>query len=671
MTIPESMQGSAALQFIISRGWDWKVGTYPNIVLEKCPYCGKTDHCYFEIHGAKEADQASRDGLHLCQRCGKSGNLYALKQKLGLVIEGVASQKDWAAGKKQVDELPDVEACHKALMDNDKALEYLCNIRGFSLEIVQKQKIGLTKHYFAKTGKDTLALVYPYLVNGNIIWAKYRTLPDVDDLPKVPKDFASPRGWDAVLYNGECLKEGIKDIVLVEGEANVIAALDKGIVNICGVPGANVKKAEWIDTLDKLGLDKIYICYDKDTNKNKKAGQKAAQALASRIGIEHCYKIVLPDFKVTTDSGEVRLGKDLNEWFVHGGGTSELFEELKTNATLFDVDGVSATSDAIDEFVDELDGKGAGAKYTWPLIADIIQFDEGDVIDILAPEKIGKTNLGMNMLEYMVDTYHEDAVIICTEMTRAKLARRWISHKAQIPDNPPKTDDEKEMLTWQFKQAIPQVKDIAANREGNLYLCYPKYKSMDDIYKLIIDCIRRYGVKWVMIDNLQRLCDTTIGSRNRTQWLSEISKNLSQIAKDYNIQMVRILQPHRIGPDKMANSDSVDGASQVGKDCDCMLIANRNRIGEIDKETFKKGGYIKVDGIFGPEMLITCGLSRYSAGGSTTVYYDGATSTVHKLNEGKIKSMEALAQFGQGYKQVFENLGVSASGTAQEQGVVF
>jgi len=305
-TVPESMQGSAALQFIMSRGWDWKVGSHPNIILEKCPYCQKDDHCYMEIHGTSESDQSSRDGLHLCQRCGKSGNLYSLKQKLGIVIAGVSSQKDWAADKQKVEELPDVEACHQALMQDDDALEYLVNVRGFSLDIIQKQKLGLTKHYFKSTGKDTRALVYPYLVNGNIIWAHFRTLPNPKDLGSVPKDFASPKGWDAVLYNGEVLKEGIKDIVLVEGEANVIAALDKGIINICGVPGANVKKAEWIDTLDRIQPERIYVLYDKD-----KVGQKAAQILASRIGIERCYKIVFRIFKSQQIVVNYALGKTL------------------------------------------------------------------------------------------------------------------------------------------------------------------------------------------------------------------------------------------------------------------------------------------------------------------------------------------------------------------------
>lgn len=659
--IPTEFQGSNALQFIIQQGWEWKQTDSSNIVIT-CPYCKKDSHCYMRIHG-NSSEQKNFDGVFLCQRCGKSGNLLSLKQHLGMVIEGVSSQKDWGASEKQIDQLPDVEACHQALMADEEAVDYLTNIRGFSLEIIQKQKLGITKHYFKATGKDTKALVFPYLVNGNAVWVHYRTCPDPSDLGKVPKDFASPKGWDSTLYNGEVLKPGLKEVILVEGECDCIAAMDHGIYNICGVPGANIKKALWIDTIDQIGIEKVYIAYDKD-----KVGPKAAQAIASRIGIQRCYKVVLPDFQVTTETGEIRNGKDLNEWFTLGGGTLELFEELKTNAELFDVDGVSSASNALDEFTEELDGKGAGQKYVWPLISKLIQFDEGDVIDILAEEKIGKTTFGLNLIEYMVDTYGDDGIIICGEMTRAKLARKWVSHKSQIADNLPKTPEEAVQLTQLFKNAIPEVKSLAANRPGNLYLCYPKYQTMDDLYKLIIDCIRRYGVKWIMLDNLQRFCDITKGSKNRTEWLSEISKRTSQIGKDYNVQMVRILQPHRVGEGKLTTASNVDGASQIAKDCDGMLILNRNKIGGISKQSFEAGGYSDSETTFGPEMLITCGLSRYSGGGETEVWYDGATSTVSPLNEGKVKSM--LASQGSGLLKGAQNSSLETLNAVVNDGVI-
>jgi hypothetical protein len=455
---------------------------------------------------------------------------------------------------------------------------------------------------------------------------------------------------------------------MVEGAGNCITALDHGITDICGIPGANQKKAEWIDTLDKLGIEKVYICYDKD-----KTGQRAAQEIASRIGIERCWKVVLPDFTVTTDAGLVRAGKDLNEWFVAGGGTKEKWEELKANATLFDVDGVTNTQGAVDEFLEDLEGRGAGMRYKFPLFAHLIQFDEGDCIDLMAEGKVGKTTVGIQMMEYMVGEYKETAAVICLEMTRAKLARKWVCHKTGIADFLPETEEQTLALTNQFRAAIPALKEEVANREGDLLFCYPKYQSADDIYKLIIDCIRRYGAKWIMLDNLQRLCDTTIGNRNRTQYLSEISKALSRICKDYNVQMLRLVQPHQIGQGRIISGRDADGSSQISKDSDGTITMHRNPIAEMTKDEVEQAGYIKTNESFRPETLVSVAYSRYSGGGQDEFYFNGATSTLMPLSEGKILAMnamrDAVGYTAQAVARNMPEVAVAAAAMAGEDGV--
>lgn len=660
--IPEQFQGSAALQLVQSQNWVWKLGTDPNIELETCPFCTKTGFgkMYVEIHGSV-SDRKNRDGLFLCHHasCNKSGNLHTLKQHLGLV-KADAPQKDWmsaAGGQKKQDPLPDVDACHEALLADEAAMDYLINGRGFSREIIQRQKLGLKpKHWFRETG-DVRALVYPYLVNGNAVWVHYRTLPTMPlSSNVVPKAFSAPAGWDSTLFNGEILLPGISDLVMVEGECNTIAALDHGITNIVGIPGANIKKAIWLDTIDALGLERLYLCYDKD-----RPGQKAAQELATRIGIERCWKIVLPDFTVTTEDGLVRAGKDLNEWFVSGGGTAEAFEQLKQDATLFDVAGVASATDAVQEFYDELIGKGSVEppyKSPWPSLNKLVGFDKGDVISILAPEKVGKTVYALNLVEHMVSAYNEDACFLCLEMTRAKMARKWVSHKAQIKDNLPRTPEEAAELLAAFKESIPKVQSYAANRAGTLYFCYPQYKTAEDIYKLIRDVIRRYGVTWIVLDNLQRLADTTPYGNNkgRTQHLSEISKVLSQISKDLNVQIILILQPHRIAEGKLVSVENVDGSSQIAKDCDCLITLHRGKIQQVTKEMLETCGVVSTEGTYDSKMHINVGLSRYSAGGETDLEFDGATSTVKELGSQVVARYQAEASKNVGYENQLKSL---------------
>ena len=442
-----------AKELVAAQGWTFREAERYRYELETCPFCKKGNWGHFYL----DVSDGSREGLHKCYSCGVSGNLITLKQHLGIAPDPVPSKAE---------SLPDVEACHQALLEDEDALDYLMNGRGFSHDIIRQQRIGLKTHYFRGVG-EARAIVYPFMVGNQCIWAQYRTLPTMPlSTSTVRKAFNSPSGYDAALYNGQVLlREGITEIVLVEGPADCIAAMDKGVVDICGVPGANHKKAEWLDALDKL--EKVYIWYDKD-----KAGQKAAQVLASRVGLEKCWCILLPDFTITTSEGESRPGKDANEWFAYGHGTKEGYEALKAKARLFDVDGVSSSQAAVQEFLDELNDKGsAEARYKstrWPTLNKYVSFDTGDVIDILAPEKIGKTTFGMNLLEDMVATYGDNAVIICLEMTREKIARKWLCHKAGIADNLPKNPAEAHDLLQAFRQAGPRVQEETAQRPGTL-----------------------------------------------------------------------------------------------------------------------------------------------------------------------------------------------------------
>jgi len=671
MTVPSELVTSKAMQFITSRGWNWRSAGPPQYEIETCPYCDKDGyHFRMSLHGADDS-QANRDGLCACMKCGKQGNLTSLKQHLGVTIPEVESRKDSGDTGRKTEELPDLEEAHQALLENANAMDYLMNGRGFSRAIIEQQKLGYTpERYFRETGKVP-AIIYPYLVNSNSVFVHYRTCPDMDNPGKVPKAFSSPMGWTVPLYNQEALnKEGLKEIVMVEGEANCISAMDHAVIDICGVPGANFKKAEWIDVLDKLELEKIYICYDKD-----KVGQKAAQTLAAKIGIEKCWKITLPDFMVPKDDGTERLGKDLNEYFTFGGGTAESFAKLKEEAVLFDVDGVASSKDSLSEFMDELEGKsGLEPKYksAWPSQNKLVGFDEGDVIDILAPEKVGKTTYAMNLMEHMCSTYGEDGVFICLEMTRARMARKWVSHKAGIEDNLPKDEAESHALLAKFKEAVPKLQKEVQDREGDFYFCYPQYKNCEDIYNLMRACIRRYGVKWIAIDNIQRLADTTPRGqgRNRTEHLSEISKVISQIAKDYGVQIIRILQPNRIQGGGMVSTDNVDGSSQIAKDCDCMLTLHRPRIANnntADVMQFDSGAPMEEEATFSDRMLLTVGLSRYSSGGRCELHMNGATSTVSEMSEHQKKVIQAMANHNVGHAAQIQNQNLAGLKKAVEK----
>ncbi len=637
--IPEKLRTSQALKFIVEQGWNWQGdGSSGQIQVETCPYCHKGDFKFYVA--VCDPKESTRDGLHFCHHgsCAKTGNLRTLQEHLGIRVAGVDSRREWAGQGDKPDTLPDVEMCHATLLGDADAMDYLLNVRGFTQEIIDRQKLGLKEKVWFREAGESKALVIPYLVGGNVVYAKFRTLP-----PK-PKDFVSPSGWEAPLYNGEILVEGLNEVVFVEGEADALSMMSKGIDYVVGVPGANVKKASWIETLDKIAPKKIYILYDNDN-----VGKRAAQDIASRIGIEKCLKLILPPFEVEVD-GVKRPGKDINEWFRYGGGTLEIFDKLKEGASLFDVTGVVSSGDALQQLEDKLNGMVDLAPtyvFQWPELNRLIGMEDGDVLDIVAPEKVGKTTFGLNILDHMVAQYDEDGLLVCLDMTQARLAKKWVSLVTGFEDimTEAGTEEARKKLA-ELKNCVSKARSIQQTRGADLYFAYPQMvKEPEDVFKLIRDCVRRYGVKWVMFDNIQRLCDDTLKNQgHRTVHLSQISKGFAKLAKDYRIKLIRILQPKRIDRGATISTNDVDGSSQVAKDCDGMITLWRSVVGELKKSEWEtqQAGFEESNESFEPVMKVTVGLSRYSSGGSTKLFYDGARSQVRSLNPEQKKSMSPV-----------------------------
>jgi hypothetical protein len=207
----------------------------------------------------------------------------------------------------------------------------------------------------------------------------------------------------------------------------------------------------------------------------------------------------------------------------------------------------------------------------------------------------------------------------------------------------------------ELQAACVKAREVQLERSADLYFAYPTQwqDNPDSVFKLIRDCIRRYGVKWVMFDNLHKFCDESLKQQgHRTIYLSQLSKKFATIAKDYKIKMVRILQPKRIEKGQTISTNDVDGSSQVAKDCDCMITGWRSVVGEMKKSEYEEEaeGFKETAQSFEPKMKLTVGLSRYSTGGSCYVYYDGARSQIRSY------SAEEKSQLNVAHKQHYNGL---------------
>ncbi len=623
---------SKAIQYCQSKGWGYKETSGGQVILDNCPFCGKPDHFYMATEGRK-------DGLYECKKCLQSGNLFELQKEQGDREPGMQSQKDWAGSNgKKVDDLPNVEACHERLLNNDEAMEYLTDVRGFDPETIIRMKLGLKhNHYFRHLGKEVDAIVIPYLKNGRITFAKYRSFP-----PNA-KDFSAPAGWEASLYNVEAITEVLQELVFVEGEYDCLSCLSNGVVGVVGVPGAGVKKSLWVDLVEHV--QKKYILYDPDEQ-----GRKGAQELAEKLGLDNCYKVTIPPFTITDSEGNEKPGKDINDWFRYGDGKLEKFELLLKAAKKFDVQGVVSVMQGLDELEAELEGKEKyEPKYITsfdPLNWKLGGFNDGNVIDILAPAKVGKSKFTNALINDLVARYDEPGMFICGEMTVSELSTMWMSLVTLTDMTPGKTDAEKIEMMGRMRAAIPHARRIAGERIGDTYYSNPKIRDLDELYKMIYNARRRYGVKFFGVDNLQLFADRTLSNPAfRTIHLSKFSKELTAINKELGTVMFRVIQPKKLDNDKVANQNDTDGSSQIDKDCDALCVLHRPRINNVSAGDFDAmGGFIDEEVSFGPELLINVALCRYAPGGRCTLTFDGATSSVSVPEKQYANLAESMAR---------------------------
>lgn len=587
---------SATLVYLDRKAVPYRLSGTDQAALDVCPFCDAAPgKLTVNVSGGEG------DGLWICHHCNERGNLKRLREHFGedevnTVLMTMRQQKTAAP-------LPNIEAAHKRLMEDDAykdVLEYLVCERHFSTEVLETYKIGAESAY----GKKWVLI--PYINGaGHCIYVKYRTVPPHS------KEFRSSSGREAPLFNESVVVQGLEELFIVEGEADCLALLSAGVKNVVGVPGAGVKKAAWIERMDNANPQRIYLLYDRD-----RKGQEGAKEIAKRIGVKKVYNIVLPEFS-TADG---KPGKDVNEWLA-AGHTAEELRPLCDAARPFNVEGVAPVQEVLADLISDIEGNGLKPSLDtpWPSLNNkLVGVEYGDVVGIMAQGKIGKTTMALNWLNYYASC-GVNALLYCLEMPPKRLVRKWCCHITG--------DTEGELGTFS-KESIVRAQEIAAAMPGELLFGFTQSKKADIIFDTIRQCVRRYGVKVVAFDNLQFLVRSV---ENSAQETANISKRFKELAMELGIVILLVIQPNRVREGQLIEASNAYGSSAIEKDVDAMIVLHRNRVLNLGNEA-EFDGYLETDQTFEPQMLVRVGLTRYSSGGACTLWMDGASSTVREFS---------------------------------------
>ena len=163
--------------------------------------------------------------------------------------------------------------------------------------------------------------VFPYMRDGELVNFKLRN-------PDEKKDMQQAGGAEPCLFGWHLIDPKARTLAITEGE------IDAMTLHQCGVPALSVNAGagnhQWIES-DWQRLERfseILVFFDND-----EAGNKGAQEVMHRLGVERCKRVVIP-------------AKDANQWLMDGAEGVD-FECAISDAKPQDPDELRQASDFI------------------------------------------------------------------------------------------------------------------------------------------------------------------------------------------------------------------------------------------------------------------------------------------------------------------------------------
>jgi len=165
--------------------------------------------------------------------------------------------------------------------------------------------------------------VFPYLRDGVLVNVKYRNVAE-------KKDMRQEGGAEPCLFGWHLIDPKVRTVAICEGEINAMT------LHQCGIPALSVNAGagnhQWVEN-DWARLDRfseILIFFDND-----EAGNRGAQELVHRLGVERCKRVVLPS-------------KDANEYLQQGAESAD-FDAAIQDAKPQDPEELRQASDFINK----------------------------------------------------------------------------------------------------------------------------------------------------------------------------------------------------------------------------------------------------------------------------------------------------------------------------------
>lgn len=389
-----------------------------------------------------------------------------------------------------------------------------------------------------------------YDTNDVLTMVKYRPARTVEKHSGQPKTWCQKDAdTSALLFNMNRVNTS-KPLLITEGETDCASAIEAGYINTVSVPlGAG--NLHWIEeNWDWLNnFDSIIIWSDND-----EPGIKMRKECIYRLGTWRTKYISTPEFFEKENGKRVPL-KDINDCLQVGG--KEFVMNLISEAKDVPVKSVVDYSEIEELDISQMDGVKTGIK---PLDDELLKIFYGTLTVLSGRPGSGKTSIIDQTIARTIDD--GSPVFLFSKEMPERMSANWfntiIAGRRNMVERTSR-DNRKYYI-------VPQViqKKMQAHYNKKLFIYRDdEPNDVDSVLKSAEECVRKFGCKLIVLDNLMMI-DLNCSESDKNTAQTNLINALIKFAAKFNVAVVLIAHPRKT---QDTNSDiemyDISGTSNI------------------------------------------------------------------------------------------------------------
>jgi len=496
------------------------------------------------------------NGLYLCHHCGYSGINGGGKEVANRVM-GFSKARPELEIKAPLTDLP------------ERVLRYFDG-RGIPESVLTRNKIGF---------RDG-SIMFPYLKDGKIVNAKYRT----ND-----KRFRQETGAEKIFYGLDDIG-GCEEIIIVEGEIDKLSFEVAGYENVLSVPdGApSLQASNYESKFSYIAnceeeleeVRKIILAVDSDA-----PGRKLEAELIRRLGPERCWRVTWPEGC-----------KDANDVLVKHGEFKLL--EILDSAQPVPVAGLFSVADFREDIITLYEnGMPGGESTSWFSVDSYYTVRQGELTIVTGIPGHGKSELiDALMINLAVRSQWGFAVFSPENYPIhahiAKLVQKFIGKPFG--------------KGYQGHMGREELLEAQAFLDKRFSFISPPDDELtvDHIISKAKVAVMRFGIKGMCIDPWNELDHSRPPGKTETEYISECLTKTRRFARSYKVHVWLIAHPVKLqrckdGKYPIPSPYDISGSAHFRNKADNCLCVWRDLLDEgsrvqvhVQKIRFKEVGKV-------------------------------------------------------------------------------